>query len=505
MRRTTRLALHLGLVLVPLAACGLAAAQPPAQNTAAPARDSAENMRLVGYHDMQGRFALEIKTKSDAANGNWAYVGHVPNTRERAATLNPITQQQEWNGTSIFEISDPANPRPVWHIPNEVSANSRSVSVVYDFGPEQRDYLFRNSEAPGDLKFQIFDITDRATDPSDIALVAEITGTPPDSCGPGCGGDFDDSPPAPEGARIPAPRAHKAYWSQSSGMLYTSANEPGFRSTLLQIWDVRDPMAPTFVGRAWLPGQKLGEDGFQDQYAHHPIVDEANNRLYAGFRDGSGQIGAWDISNLASPTLVWSYDTSPPGRGPHTVSPIRYDTVLNFDGDGLPRTYALVTDEYGDECEPGAIKSKSYMFDITHESHPMPVATYQVPVGDFCTIGGGFGPHQHAEHINSELNRFEDKMAFIAYLNAGVRAVDLSDPYHLREVGHYIPTSNIPGGQPIQLTDVDIDHRGLLYASDRSAASCIDPEGEPVEIDGGAACLGTGLFILEYTGPRGGR
>jgi hypothetical protein len=38
-------------------------------------------------------------------------------------------------------------------------------------------------------------------------------------------------------------------------------------------------------------------------------------------------------------------------------------------------------------------------------------------------------------------------------------------------------------GQPvvIQMNDVDIDHRGLAYASDR---------------------VGTGLFILEYTGGR---
>jgi hypothetical protein len=461
-------------------------------------------MRLVGYHDMQGRYALEIKTKSDATNGNWAYVGHVPNTRDKAATMNPITGNNEWNGTSIFEISDPASPRLVWHIPNDVSANSRSASVVYDHGPEKRDYLARNSESPGSLKFQIFDITERTTDPSKIMLVAEITGTPPNSCGRGCGGDFDDSPPAPEGAGYPAPRSHKGFWSQSTGRFYTSSNEPGFRSTIIQIWDLNDPRNPKFIGRAWLPGQKLGEAGFEDGYVHHPIVDEQNNRLYAGFRHGSGQVAAWDISDPASPKLVWSYDTSPPGRGPHTVSPIRYETVPNFDGAGLPRTYALVTDEYGGECEPGAIKSKAYMFDITHESHPMPVETYQVPVGDFCTRGGGFGPHQHAEHVNSELNRFDDKVAFFAYLNAGIRAVDISDPYNLREVGYFIPKTNVAGSQPIQLTDVDIDHRGLLYASDRSAASCITAEGGPLAIEGGTRCVATGLFILEYTGPRGG-
>ena len=405
--------------------------------------DEAHNVRLVGYHHMQGRQALQVTTKSDSANGNWVYIGHVPNTRTGDATLNPITGRDEWNGTSIVDISDPANPELVWHIPNDVLANSRSVSVVYDYEfdsePTGRDYLIRNSEAGEDLKFQIFDII---------------------------------------------------------------AREPGFRTAIVHIWDLRDPVNPQFLGRAWLPGQKDGEAGFEGQYVHHPIVDEANDRVYAGFRIGSGHVASWDISDPANPTLAWSYDTSPPGRGPHTISPIRYDEVPNItaaDGE-LPRTYALVSDEYdGLEC-PHGLKSRIYMFDITHESHPMPVSTWQVPIGDFCDIGGNFGPHQHAETVNGYLNRFEDKLAWIAYLNAGVRVLDLSDPQNLREVGYYIPKTNAnprpSQARPavIQLTDVDIDHRGLAYASDRSGESCMGQ---------GESCVGTGLFIFEYMGESG--
>lgn len=498
-------AMFLGLLLIPLTACSPRSEPPAAAKEATSATaDEAENVRLVGYNNLQGRYALQVTTKSDAANGNWVYVGNVSNPRLEEGLFNPITRQKEWNGTSILEISDPAHPKYVWHIPNDVNATSRSVSVVYDFGPEKHDYLVRSVEAADRLKYQVFDITTRDTDPSKIALVSEIVGTPVNSCGQGCGGKFIDAPHPPKGAGYPEPRAHKGYWSQQSGLYYTSANEPGFRSTLLQIWDLKDPKTPKFVGRAWLPGQKLGEPGFQDQYAHHPMPDEANHRLYAGFRDGSGQIGAWDISNPASPKLVWSYDTSPPGRGPHTVSPIDYSTVPNFDGAALPRKYAFVTDELGGECEPGAVKSKSYMFDITFESNPMPVATFQVPVGDFCKRGGAFGPHQHAETVNGELNKFEDKLAWVAYLNAGVRVVDISDPYHPTEVGHYIPKTNVQaqGSRPIQLTDVDIDHRGFAYASDRSAPVCLTPEGGQVSIEGGAPCVGTGLFVLEYTGKK---
>ena len=135
------------------------------------------------------------------------------------------------------------------------------------------------------------------------------------------------------------------------------------------------------------------------------------------------------------------------------------------------------------------------MFDITHETHPMPVSTWQVPIGDFCDTGGNFGPHQHAETVNGSLNLFEDKLAWVAYMNAGVRLLDISDPQNLREVGFYIPETNAsprPGqAQPgvIQLTDVDIDHRGLVYASDRSGESCLGQD---------ANCVGTGLFVFDY-------
>ena len=61
------------------------------------------------------------------------------------------------------------------------------MSVVYDYKLDGsgRDYLIRNSEiltegeTGKDLKYQIFDITSRSTDPSKITLVSEITGTPP--------------------------------------------------------------------------------------------------------------------------------------------------------------------------------------------------------------------------------------------------------------------------------------------------------------------------------------
>jgi hypothetical protein len=448
-----------------------------------PRAEDSRNVRLVGYHDLQGRESLVVTTLSDAANGSWVYVGHHESYWDQKPKLNPITGKEEWNGTSIVNVADPANPKLVWHIPNETNRNSRSVSVVYDytFDGSGRDYLIRNSEiltggeTGKDLKYQIFDITSRDSDPSKITLVSEITGTPPDSCGPGCGGTFTH-------------RAHKGWWSQDTGYFYAASGEPGFRNVIIQIFDLKDPKAPRFVGRAWLPSQKDGEPGYENQYAHHPVVDEERKRLYVAYRN-SGWTAEFDIADPTHPKLVWSLDMNPPHRGPHTVSPIVYDTVPNFGKEALPRRYAFVVDEAGGTADmspcPGGVRPGSYMLDITNETKPFPVSVWQVPVGDFCTRGGRFGPHQSAETVSGRLNRFENKIAWIAYFNAGIRVLDLSNPYEMKELGYYIPKTTershpIAMGQPtvIQINDVDLDARGLAYASDR---------------------VGTGLFILQYS------
>lgn len=480
--------LSLGLLLLmPVAACSPPATpSSAAESTADQLSDGAQNVRLVGHHDLQGRESLVVTTKSDPANGSWVYVGHHESFWDQKPKLNPITGKMEWNGTSILDIADPSKPTLVWHIPNETNKNSRGVSVVYDykFDSSDRDYLIRNSEALSegetgvDLKFQIFDITSRNTDPSKIALVSEIAGTPPNSCGPGCGGKF-------------IKRAHKGWWSQDTGYFYSAAGEPGFQNVIIQIFDLKDPKAPKFVGRAWIPGQKNGEPGYEGQYAHHPVVDEENKRLFVGYR-GAGQSAAFDISNPAQPKLVWEIDMNPPHRGPHTVSPIVYNEVPNFGKAALPRTYAYIVDEAGGAADtapcPGGVRPGTYMLDITTETRPFPVSVWQVPVGNFCSKGGRFGPHQSAETVNGHINRFEDKRAWLAYFNAGIRVVDLSNPYSIKELGYYIPKTSknshpIEKSQPtvIQINDVDLDHRGLAYASDR---------------------IGTGLFVLEYTGGR---
>ena len=56
--------------------------------------------------------------------------------------------------------------------------------------------------------------------------------------------------------------------------------------------------------------------------------------------------------------------------------------------------------------------------------------------GDFCARGGRFGAHASNESFTPIYYR---RMIFVTYFNAGVRAVDIRDPYRPKEVGYYIP------------------------------------------------------------------
>src|SRR5688572_1900515 len=78
----------------------------------APGRDAeARDMRLVGHHDLQGRSAYQPLVHHQGGRFI-AYVGHHGGNR-----LNPLTGVGEPSGTSILDVTDPARPRYLAHIP----------------------------------------------------------------------------------------------------------------------------------------------------------------------------------------------------------------------------------------------------------------------------------------------------------------------------------------------------------------------------------------------------
>jgi len=105
-----------------------------------------------------------------------------------------------------------------------------------------------------------------------------------------------------------------------------------------------------------------------------------------------------------------------------------------------------------------------------------------------------FGRQEVTINIGSAAALYK-KLAFVTFFNAGVRAIDVRDPYAPKEVGYFIPAITEAtdkrcirvDGQPkcktaIQTNNAETDDRGYIYIVDRA---------------------NTGMHVLELTGePR---
>lgn len=397
-----------------------------------------ENVRLVGFCDLQGRESLQIVLK-----GNHAYIGH-----HRGEKKNPLTGKSEPNGTTIVDVSDPAHPVILKHIPGRRGAESRAVQVAENF-PDGKDYLLRNQECGDFTGFEIWDITDKRN-PSLVSTIG------------------------------PLQAAHKSWWDSQTGYAYLSGTQPGWRGQHLIIYDLKNPARPRLVSNWGLPGQGPGERESSGVSLHHPVI--AGNRAYLSYLFG-GDMVILDISDKAKPRMIAHLDFSPPHSGIHTTVPFNGIRVSKpGGGQGEIRNFLVLSEEafaYG--CQE--LRRRLHIVDATVESNPTAVAAYKIPDRDFCERGGRFGPHQLAETRNGEL--IGGTLLFIAYFNAGLRIVDISDPYHPREAGFYVPSPvqspRSGGARYVQTNDVDLDYRGFIYITDRD---------------------GQGMHILEYIGKK---
>ena len=107
-----KLATCLCISLVSLVAPGGARAQQ--QKIGAP--PEAANMKLIGTNDLQARSAYQ-PTIHHQGDRFIAYIGHHGGTPDVPKPVNKMTGQAEFNGTSILDVTDPANPKYLKHIP----------------------------------------------------------------------------------------------------------------------------------------------------------------------------------------------------------------------------------------------------------------------------------------------------------------------------------------------------------------------------------------------------
>jgi len=236
---------------------------------------------------------------------------------------------------------------------------------------------------------------------------------------------------------------------------FISPTADGYIGNIMMILDLADPAQPREVGRWWIPGQWQagGEpypwgDGVAPR-CHHPL--RLGERLYVSYWHHGMFI--LDISDMSHPKVVAELNTSPSFPHPtHTCLPIPQPLKR--------RQILVVADEDVAKLRP-APPAFTWIYDITDETNPLPISTFQVP--DLDTDGAPqppmMGCHQPSERFNGTVVPF-------AWFAQGLRLVDIADPFAPHEVGHYLPDA--PQGSELPSSnDVTIDARGIVYLVDR--------------------------------------
>jgi hypothetical protein len=444
---------------------------------AAQKQPESKNMNLVGYSDLQGRGAYQ---PSIHKQGNrWiAYIGH-----HGGSAMNPLTGKTEDNGTSIVDVTDPKQPKYLAHIPGDPR-----VPGPGETGGAQMTRLCDGSQLPHADKSKVYLLRTKGTDSHEIWDVTD--------------------PAHPSRVTVVLKGlvdTHKSWWECDSGIAFLVSGKPGWRAKrMMQVYDLSDPSEPVFIRDFGLPGQQPGSTGFQPSDMHGAIsTGAAGNRVYAGY--GTSKGGVIEIidreklikgpkepteANLMYP-VIGRLDL-PEEAGAHTTYPLMGMDVAEFDKNGAQAKHdflAVVGETTDNECH--APRQLLRMFDITTESRILGVSTWTVPEasGNFCSRGGRFGTHSSNESMTPI---YYKRVIFIAHFNAGLRAVDIRDPYNPKEIAYFIPavtdkTDQRCVGQgadqkckiAIQTNNVELDDRGYIYIVDRA---------------------NTGMHILELTG-----
>jgi len=422
------------------------------------------NMELVGYHDLQGRSAYQPVIHRQG--GRWiAYVGH-----HGDKLPNALTGKIEDNGTSVLDVTDPHRPKYLAHIPGEpgrAEAGGAQMARVCDGAALPRadkgkTYLLRTF---GNRAQEIWDVSDPADPKLLTTVVTGLKGT------------------------------HKNWWECDTGIAYLVVGLPEWRTRrMTQVWDLGDPAHPVFIRDFGLPGQQPGASGAIPAELHGMIsTGPAGNRIYFGY--GTNKDGVLQIvdrkkllegpkeptnENLLYPQ-VGRLDL-PPTNGAHTTLPLLQMPLAEFakDSVGGVRDFVMIVDEQiRNECEE--MRQRVWIADVSAEAKPFNVSNFNVPEagGAFCSRGGRFGSHSPNEN---QPPMYAKRLVFVAWFNAGVRAIDIRDPYHPVEVGYYIPALTgktdkrcikLPDGKErckvaIQTNNVEVDDRGYIYIVDRA-------------------------------------
>ena len=213
------------------------------------------------------------------------------------------------------------------------------------------------------------------------------------------------------------------------------------------IWtlDIKDPTKPEVVSQWGLPWMKATTATATTARRHpheeavtlHGPPTIRGNRMYCAWWGGG--ISVIDCSDLRNMKLVGHLSWAPPFPGSnHTCWPL---------GD---RPYLICTDE-------ARAKQKywdaqfMWVIDARKEDKLVPIATFMPDREKYFNRPGRYGAHNILEHLPAD-GPWKD-IVFLTYFNAGLRAVNVSDPFHPKEIGCYVPA--LEGDRPaVQSNDI---------------------------------------------------
>src|SRR5690349_2694397 len=353
----------------------------------------AHNMRLVGMNDLQARSAYQ-PTIQKQGDRYIAYIGHHGGTPEVPKPVNKMTGQAEFNGTSILDVTDPANPKYLKHLPglegNYEEGGAQMVRVCdgksLPKGDPAKTYMLR---VFGGKRDEIWD----TTDPANPKYLKHL---------PGLEGNYEeggaqmvrvcDGKSLPKGdpaktymLRVfggkrheiwdttdPANPAlvaqigeglkdtHKNWWECDTGIAYLVSGAPGWRTRrMMQVYDLSDPAHPRHIRDFGLVAQQPGTEGTVPTEEHGAIsTGPQGNRVYVGY--GTNKGGVLQIldrekllngpkeptpDNLRYPVIGELHMS--PLVGAHTTYPLGKMRIPDFAGDkfGAERDMVMIVDE----------------------------------------------------------------------------------------------------------------------------------------------------------------
>jgi len=406
---------------------------------AAEARDVA----LLAQHDLGG-----------SGNGG---EGLVLQVRPDGRRILYVAHESAPVAASILDVTDPAQPALLCQLPCEhAGVRGNSLAVVDDLLLVARQVSEPGAQPAG---LWLYDVGDPAA-PRALSF-------------------FDTSGGPSRGVHF--------VWCVDGRYAHISTGAPDFLPAtkgddqFYMIVDVADREHPREVGRWWLPGTRQGDAEGPITFRRRPrdngvrlhnanVLPGRPDRAYCGYIDGG--VLVLDIADVSAPRLIGRLDYPPelPGYA-HTATP-------------LPGRNLLVVAEESVIAAAADAPKLVRLVDVSDETRPRFRSTLPLPDNHAALArrGGRFGAHNVHEIMPLRGCGVSESFVVGTFFAGGVRLYDVRDADHPTEIAYYIPEAppDSPAGA-IQLNDVYVDERGLIYTVDRFRG---------------------GLYILQYTGPQ---